>query len=224
MLSKHLGQLVERGATLTIDRDPWLDQFRPYYDDTLAVVVSRELTGHPLRPVEVGLPYNRPQDVSALKKFFGGSLSFANDAPFLAPANSDLELPVRGVDSALGRYLDRYAEQVMEELSGNDTLMEKIQRALFQDLNGGAGTLQGVSSSMGMSERTLQRRLAARGTSFAEVIDDFRKRLAQQLLEDSEVAVSEVAYLLGYSEPSAFRRAFKRWTGTTPRSFKNGRM
>ena len=72
----------------------------------------------------------------------------------------------------------------------------------------------------GMSERTMQRRLKAEGTTFAALVDEVRTDLAKMYLADDKLAVFEVAFLLGYSEPSAFNRAFKRWLGTSPTEYR----
>jgi AraC-like DNA-binding protein len=80
-----------------------------------------------------------------------------------------------------------------------------------------------IAAQLGMSERALRRRLAEEGTSFGEVLDHLRNRLALQYLEDDRVSIKQIAWLLGYSEPGAFNHAFKRWTGTSPTQAKNRR-
>jgi AraC-like DNA-binding protein len=87
---------------------------------------------------------------------------------------------------------------------------------LANRLGEGDATLAGVAKALKMSERSLQRRLADEGATFDALLDDVRRQLSLRYLADPAIAVSEVAYLLGYSEPSPFHRAFKRWTGTTP--------
>ena len=79
-----------------------------------------------------------------------------------------------------------------------------------------------VAAALAMSPRTLQRRLREEGTSYADLLDRFRHRMAVALLEDREIAIYEVAYLLGYAEPSTFYRAFRRWTGSSPREHRAG--
>ncbi|MBK6533536.1 MAG: helix-turn-helix transcriptional regulator [Deltaproteobacteria bacterium] len=83
-------------------------------------------------------------------------------------------------------------------------------------------TLKRVAAQLRMSERSLQRRLADEGESFDAIVDALRRDLALRYLADPKIAVAEVAYLLGYSEPSPFHRAFKRWTGRTPAEARRG--
>jgi AraC-like DNA-binding protein len=83
-------------------------------------------------------------------------------------------------------------------------------------------SLDRVASTLGVSARTLQRQLREEGTSFAGVLTELRREMAPALLRDGRLAVSEVAFLLGYEDPSAFQRAFRRWFGRSPRAFRSG--
>jgi AraC-like DNA-binding protein len=92
-----------------------------------------------------------------------------------------------------------------------------------EELSRGVPTVEDVARRMATSERTLRRRLEEGGSSFRELLDDTRERLARNYVRDRRMALSEVAFMLGFSEPSAFHRAFKRWTGTTPAAFRSRR-
>ena len=93
---------------------------------------------------------------------------------------------------------------------------DRVRQVLASRLGAGVTTLAQVARQLKMSERSLQRRLAGEATSFEVLLDEIRHQLALRYLADPRVAISEVAYLLGYSEPSPFHRAFRRWTGNTP--------
>jgi AraC-like DNA-binding protein len=101
-----------------------------------------------------------------------------------------------------------------------DSLIERFRALTKDELKGGDASLEVLAARLGMSARTLQRKLRALGTSHQELLDEMRKALAVRYLAEPDVAVCEVAYLLGFSESSAFHRAFKRWTGTTPSEFR----
>ena len=98
----------------------------------------------------------------------------------------------------------------------------QARRVVLGAIAQGEPEVAAVARSLATSERSLQRRLQEEGTSFREVVDDARKQLAVGYLGDRRLAVSEVAYLLGYSEAGAFVRAFKRWTGKTPGEMRAG--
>ena len=95
-----------------------------------------------------------------------------------------------------------------------------VRRALVDALHGGQCDLHAVARKTGTSERTLQRRLAKAGVSFGDLLEQTRRALAERYLRDRDVAIGEVSYLLGYSEQSAFSRAFRRWTGVSPAAFR----
>jgi AraC-like DNA-binding protein len=81
--------------------------------------------------------------------------------------------------------------------------------------------MDGIASTLGLSRQTLSRRLKAEGTTFEKVLDELRHRMALNYMSGQKVSVNETAYLVGFSEPAAFSRAFKRWTGTSPRQHKS---
>jgi AraC-like DNA-binding protein len=95
-----------------------------------------------------------------------------------------------------------------------------LRRILLSRLPQGDSNIESVARSMGTSVRSLQRRLTYRGSSYQDVLDSIRREAAGQYLSDRALSISEVGYLLGYSEPAAFHRAFKRWHGSTPQEFR----
>jgi AraC-like DNA-binding protein len=128
-----------------------------------------------------------------------------------------LERPNPTADPALSRTILRHAEALLAALpEPTATYAERVRRGLAEILGEGEVSLRQVARGLKMSERSLQRRLAAEGVTFDGLLDDVRHHLALRYLADPSIAVSEVAYLLGYSEPSPFHRAFRRWTGATP--------
>jgi len=97
-----------------------------------------------------------------------------------------------------------------------------VRLIIKNEFKGGEASLEKVAGQLGLSGRTLQRKLQERGTTHQELLDQMRKELAVRYLREPEMAICEVAYLLGFSESSALHRAFKRWTGKTPSEFRRG--
>jgi AraC-like DNA-binding protein len=185
------------------------------------VAVMRELTGTELVPVEVHFPYAiPPSDLIAHRRFFRAKLRFDEPVHRIILEKKALALPIHAADEDLGRYLDEYAERVLQDLGSPKSLLEKVERAMWAEIKEGRPTVDNVAHALAMSPRTLQRRLREEGTSFAASLDGFRKDMATSLLKDHELAIYEVAFLLGYSEPSTFYRAFRRWTNVSPREFR----
>jgi AraC-like DNA-binding protein len=117
-------------------------------------------------------------------------------------------------------YLERHADALQARVPDADSLAGRVRKCLIARLRDGEPEQPTIARALGLSERTLQRRLRAEHTTFAALLDQVRSELASMYLLDPQLAVFEVAYLLGFSEPSAFNRAFRRWTGKTPREFR----
>ena len=131
-----------------------------------------------------------------------------------------LELPVVGADPQLLALLRQLAERVLGERRSESDLVARLERLLVAKVQRGRVGAEPIARELGMSARTLSRRLAALGTSFDEVVDGMRSRLARGYLAHREFTLKEVAYLLGFSEPAAFSHAFKRWTGVPPSAWR----
>jgi AraC-like DNA-binding protein len=126
----------------------------------------------------------------------------------------------RFADPGLCAVLDRHAEELLAKYPREDSLIERLRAIIKQQLSGGDASLERVAQQLGMSGRTLQRKLRDHGSSHQELLDEMRRDLAMRHLREPEMAICEVAYLLGFSESSALHRAFKRWTGMTPSEFR----
>jgi len=116
--------------------------------------------------------------------------------------------------------LERQANHILSGLPRTDDVSVKVRRALALLVAGGDTTIGRVARDLGTSRRTLQRRLASAGVSYQDLLDEARREAAERYLSESPLSIAELAYLLGYSEPSAFHRAFKRWFGQSPLAFR----
>jgi AraC-like DNA-binding protein len=134
-----------------------------------------------------------------------------------------LGLPLNRRDSVLRRILESRANEILVKLPKRSGLAADVQRVLSERVTGGAGSdlrVDSVARDLATSGRTLQRRLSAEGVSYQELLDEARKEAAGRYLGESVFAIGEVAYLVGYSEPAPFYRAFKRWYGVTPEAYR----
>jgi AraC-like DNA-binding protein len=130
-------------------------------------------------------------------------------------------VPLTRRDPALRGMLERHADVVMTKRPPDGSIASRVRAVLASDVVGEPDTRFGVvSRRLAMSRRTLQRRLAAEGIAFQDLLDEWRRDTASRHLANPSVGICDVAYLLGYSEPAAFHRAFKRWYGTTPLAFR----
>jgi AraC-like DNA-binding protein len=186
---------------------------------TLAGILfaARQCTEIDIRPLEVHLRGPAPSDLSRHERAFGCPVLFERSASALVVEPQVLALPFKRADSALCAILERHAESLLAALPPVEaSLGDRVRTLVMGQLRGGDPSIAAISAMLHMSERSLQRKLAAEGGSFDAIVDALRAELARRYLEDRRIAIAEVAFLLGYSEPSAFHRAFKRWTGKTP--------
>ena len=109
------------------------------------------------------------------------------------------------------------ADALMIELGARTTTRAMAERIMMTNLHTGEVNAEGIAGKLSMSRQTLYRRLKIEGVTFEAVLDDLRRRMAIDYIQTRRVSVNEVAYLTGFSEPAAFSRAFKRWTGKSPR-------
>jgi AraC-like DNA-binding protein len=210
-------------AEVELDRVFLYEPVRPPVDFRLTMLLCgvRALVGQDLDPLEARFPYPAPADPSALRRLYRCPLRFDEKRPGFTLHAAELERPVPTADETLLSYLDQLAEQARRELCRDDSTIDGVQRVLWQEMASGNPSIGTVAARLGVSARSLQRRLAEEGTSFKGVLDGFRREVSRRLLSERDVAVYEVAFLLGYADPSAFHRAFRRWHGHTPKSFRS---
>jgi AraC-like DNA-binding protein len=225
VLNESLHLMLKRGvdhAHVVVEASPALNALKHPVEARLAGVLAaaREITASEIEPIEVHFPFERPDHASELEAFFRGTLIFDGGESMLVLRNEDLDRAVVAADETLIGYLDQLAEEAMRPLTGRENFTERARWALWGELSDGQPSLQRIGKLLGVSGRTLQRRLHEEGTSFAALLDDLRQRMAVRLLRDRELAIYEIAFLLGYSEPSTFHRAFHRWHDCTPQEFR----
>ncbi|MBK8691987.1 MAG: AraC family transcriptional regulator [Deltaproteobacteria bacterium] len=188
------------------------------------VVIGTQLLGEPLRPRAVEFRHSPPASPEAEaehRRVFGVAPRFSMPANALE-IDRALSLRPLVVDAALSRLIERHAESLLAASPRRRRRPRTACGARSRRRSTRGHDLKRVAAQLRMSERSLQRRLADEGESFDAIVDALRRDLALRYLADPKIAVAEVAYLLGYSEPSPFHRAFKRWTGRTPAEARRG--
>lgn len=184
---------------------------------TAFVRVCRYLTGTSLRPVRIRLAHQRRGSPDEPNAFFGCKVSFGAESDEIAFARGASQLPLIGADPYLGKVLTRYCEEILtHRVSPASPMRVHVENAIAPLLPHGQAHITDVAATIGMSRRTLTRRLAAEGVTFTEILKGMRQDLALGYLEDASLSISQIAWLLGFQEVSAFTTAFKSWTGTTP--------
>jgi AraC-like DNA-binding protein len=190
------------------------------YRHAAVVSVCRQITAAEVVPLEVDFSYPRRGNTLEHQRFFRCPLRFGQSASRLIFAERDLRLPVRHGDETLAEYLTERAEQVLRSLTTGAATREQVRSAIWNVLSEGTPTLTRIASALEIPPRTLQRRLAAEGTTLQKEVEEIRRTMAMALLRDRSNSTDEVAVLLGYAEPSTLFRSFRRWTGMTPYQYR----
>jgi len=181
---------------------------------------ARLLSGVSWQPLEVMVPHSAPQDTKAHREFFGVEPRWGSARAELSAEPSVPRLTLVKSDPQLATLLAHNAEALLALHPDTDDIGSEVRRAVGESLGAGEPTLAAVAKRLALSERTLKRRLHEQGLTFAGLLGEVRKQRATLYLDDPKLTVSEVGFLVGYSEPSAFHRAFRRWTGKTPQAYR----
>lgn len=184
---------------------------------------ARATTGQSLSAAAVTFCHDAAGGAQFYESFFGVAPRFGAAENTLDLPRSALNLPQRTADALLDRLVERHARDLASELPSGAGLGPRVRSELFKALVRGDAeecTLVACASKLALPPRTLQRKLAAEGSSFASLLDDARRELSLQLLAEPRTSVAEVAFALGFGDQTAFHRAFVRWTGNTPGDHK----
>jgi AraC-like DNA-binding protein len=195
---------------------------RPVSEFILAgwLVTSRQATGADCTPVEVRFPHPAPEDNAEHRRVFGCPVKFGHHRSELVFSRSLLDVPLLKADPILQGIVEAQVIALIAKLPKAEATTDAVRRFLAEELSNGQPRLGQIAPRLRMSARTLHRRLEQEGTTFRRVLAEVRRELAVRHLTEGRLATGEIAFLLGFSEVSAFHRAFKNWTGHAPRVYR----
>ena len=188
------------------------------------ICALRKITGADLRPVSVHFMHSNAESASECRRFFRCSIGYGARTDAIKFSKEALAIHIPSADSRLGYMLRTYAEGLLHQVRAKtrSSLEDKVVNAITQRLASGRVSLRDVAAQLNMGERTLRRSLRELHVSFAELLDGVRLTLANDWLAGSDLDLKHISFLLGYSEPAAFSRAYKRWTGRSPSTTRAG--
>lgn len=197
------------------------DSARQVVEHSMATSVhmAKMLTGKVIYPIRVLLRFERPQDTREYLRVFKCEPLFNQDANCIVYRLRDMKLPVIGHNPVLNRFFKELLEKEIIKTKQQESFANEVRRAILQNFDNTLPQLNDIVQYLYVSPRTLQRKLQEEGTSFQQIFDDVKLELATGMLKNPDLTVNEIAYKLGYAEPSVFRRAFKKWTGVTPTAY-----
>ena len=161
-----------------------------------------------------------PDDGARHQRAFACPVSFAALNTSLAFDRDTLDLPWSGASRELAEFNERIVISYLAKLERGD-IRTRVRALLLQDLPTVGATKEGIAKKLFMSPRTLQIKLAKSDTTFQDVVNETRFALARGYIDNSSLSITEIAYMLGFSDTSNFSRAFRRWTGLSPREYSN---
>jgi AraC-like DNA-binding protein len=182
--------------------------------DTEGIAMSRPF------PKAIHFTFEEPSYRAEYDRVFRIPLVFRSDMNALVMGKEFLSIKSSRTNPYLSQTLRAHAEELLKDLEGSRSTRGRVERLLIPMLHTGKASNDVIAGKLGLSRQTLFRKLKTEGVTFEKVLDELRYRLALDYLNRKKVSVKETAYLLGFSEPAAFSRAFKRWTGYSPRTMR----
>jgi AraC-like DNA-binding protein len=184
-----------------------------------SVRLTRTLSGLPLDPLEVSFIYPEPESRAEYERIFHCPVRFGQKDNSMTLDMRLGSLPVRMANPALLAHFEQYAQDFIAQMEKGDSATQAVTKIILSRLDDPSLSIEKIAREMAVSVRTLQKRLEAEGVVFSDLLRDIRRRLAEQYLREN-YSVEQITYLLGFSEPSVFRKSFKKWMGVTPGEYR----
>jgi AraC-like DNA-binding protein len=199
-----------------------LDRHQIEFFMAVLVRMCRQLTGLHVLPTRLQFIHRRERDCSEFEELFGNNIEFGAAADVATFAETIKDLPTVSADPYLNKLLTDYCEEALSSRpSYRGSFRSRVENTIVPLLPHGKARAGEIARRLGTSQRTFARRLSLEGLTFSGVLENLRSDLAKRYLTDNDLLISEVAWLLGYQEVSAFTHAFKRWTGKAPREIRS---
>lgn len=207
----HLSMLPAIGQTAYVPQDAWLATLMRF---------SRFIYRPNFDPLRVHLRRPRPAiNEDRFRHWFRAPVEFGSSSNTLVFRMEDMKVRLPAANAELARQNDQVVLSLLRQIDRHD-IITQVRATLIALLPSGECSRQAVAAELSMSERTLQNRLVARGTTYSDLLGETRRELAEQYMSQNLHSISEIAFLLGFSEISSFSRAFRAWTGESPSRYR----
>ena len=171
-------------------------------------------------PKALHFTHKEPGYRAEYDRIFGVPLFFGSHMNAILIDEELLSIRLPQTNPYLSQILKTRADELLKNLENSKTLRGRVESLLLSVLHTGEASMDSIADKLGVSRQTLFRKLKAEGVTFEKVLDELRHQLALRYLREKKISVTETAYLVGFSDPAAFSRAFKRWTGSGPRTIR----
>jgi AraC-like DNA-binding protein len=164
-------------------------------------------------------------DISEYKRVFkGADVIFNSKFSGMVFEKKYLDFPILNANPNLFSLFENHAQDILKSLKSDNSLQEKIKKEIVYGLKGEEPNLPTIAKNLGIGVRSIQMKLKEEGVTFQQLLEEIRKNLATKHLKEDKLSTTDIAYLLGYSEPSVFFRSFKKWTGHTPTFYRKSHL
>ncbi len=184
------------------------------------VSLSRQVSPRPFSPIEVYFQHPAPRTIEHHEAYFGCPVHFGADKDEMLLSHQSLSEPNILGDAGITAFLVSHLDQELAQIDDAPALHKQTKSEIARALSEGLPKMGDIARRLGLSARSFHRRLAEHGLSFQTLTEETRREIATAMLQEDHYALSEIAFLTGYSEQSAFNRAFKRWMGVTPAAYR----
>jgi len=215
-------EIVKKGEIVEItytDTSPYQVRWLPEYHSSFFVELHRSLAKEKYNPLRVCFQHSDPGYKDVYEDVFQAPVSFQQPKNSIVSRKKDLLQPITARDPYIQRVLEKHAEELMNKRGKSVSVQEKVKEYIFTNLSAGEISLETAASALNMARSTLYRQLKMEGTSFRDLLLKTQQDLAKAYLRDG-MTNSQIACLIGFSEPSAFHRAFKRWFNINPGEYR----
>lgn len=222
-VASYQTEMTRRGAFMHLHRQGERHLgMRLSNEATIASIhaISREVATKDFHPLEVHFKHNAPTVIADHQRYFGCPVFFNSDRDAMLVSVDTLNTPNFLGDESLSHFFDTHLDAELSRFSDDSSIEQRIKIFVSRNLSEGIPPVSAIAEHLFMSSRTLQRRLADSGQTYQRLVDESRRSLAEKLLRQTSYSLNEIAFMAGFSDQSAFNRAFKRWAGKTPRSFR----
>tara|TARA_B110000196_G_scaffold320285_1_gene341635 strand:- start:180 stop:1205 length:1026 start_codon:yes stop_codon:yes gene_type:complete len=182
-------------------------------------VMNKEYGEHN-RPIEIHFRHKPAADVAEYERILKTKVLFEQENNQAIFPLAILEAPIYNPNPQIAKLLNIELQKLLHEVENQDTLTLRLWRYLQTQKSNFTTDIESIAQQFNITTRTLQRRLQQEGTSFQDEIKYFRTQQAKQLLNNKQLTICEIAFQMGFNDNSAFHKAFKRWTGLTPKEFR----
>lgn len=225
MTDTQLYKILDEGETgsITIYRDAPRRGIEISNESSIVatLTVIQKITGVEIRPTQVSFVHNSPSNTARYEDFFKCKVHFGQKYNRLVFSSEDLDTKTLKADESINQFM---MERLQEKAEGVEVSVNKLlndtQNLIKDALPSGIPFAAEIGKHLGMSTRTLSRRLSEMGTTYRQLVQNTQQKVSTELLRNTSETVSEIAFQTGFSEQSAFNRAFKRWTGKSPLEYR----